>query len=90
MLGRGEAFEGGETREVLLFAVEVEERDTGLETTEGLVDVSDLFGGGEEDQSLTLQVRLDEGPQYIQLFVEGCDDVVLLQTFRDRERAVGV
>ncbi|KAL3295314.1 ATP-dependent RNA helicase dbp4 [Colletotrichum asianum] len=78
----GEAFRDLHALQLLLLAEEVEEGDTGLQVSEGLVGEADLLAGGEEDDDLGAEVGLDEAVEGVELLGERGDDVVLLQVLR--------
>ena len=57
----------GQAQHLPLLAVEVEHAHARLQAIEGLVDESHLLARREEEDTLGLEVRLDEGPNDVEL-----------------------
>ena len=82
VLRGGEAVCDFQTGNLLLPSMQVQEGDTRLEMSEALVDEPDLLARAQKDDDLALEICFDEAVQRVELLVERCDDVVLLQVRR--------
>ena len=70
VLGGREARRDLEPRHLLLPPVQVQQLDAGLQVPQAFVRETHLLAGGEEDDHLALEVRLDEPVERVQLLGE--------------------
>lgn len=81
-VGRRKLLENAHSCGLLLLAVEMHERQTGVEAAECLENEADLFARRDEHDAFHLQVALDETPQSVELALQRHDCVELLQVGR--------
>lgn len=77
VLGRSKFAKDLDTLCLFLFAVEMEDGQTGLEFTEAFVDETGLFAARDKNDGLILQMGAEERVEDVEFVVQFTDDVML-------------